>query len=106
MRRHVFHRWHHLSGRERRRALTLLEIVLAMSLLVVLSSMTYWFYGSALETRRAGTVRAHRLRLVRVVLDRMAREVRQASMITADNRVGIRGEAERIWLSTLGVSSK
>ncbi len=105
MRRHVSHRRHHFNGR-RRRALTLLEVVLAMSLLVVLSSMTYWFYGSALETRRAGTVRAHRLRLVRVVLDRMAREIRQASMITADGRVGIRGESERIWLSTIRVPSK
>ena len=94
------------SRSRRRRALTLLEIVLAMGLLVVLSSMTYWFYASALETRRNGTVRAHRLRLVRVVLDRMAREIRQASLITADKRVGIRGEPERLWLSTLRVPSK
>ncbi len=106
MRRHVSQRRHYFGGGGRRRALTLLEIVLAMSLLVVLSSMTYWFYGSALETRRAGTVRAHRLRLVRVVLDRVAQEIRQASMITADERVGIRGEPERIWLSTIRVPSK
>jgi len=90
----------------RRPAMTLLEVVLAMALLVVLSSMTYWFYASALETRKEGTIRAHRLRLVRVVLDRMAQEIRQASMITADERVGIRGEAERIWLSTIRVPSK
>jgi len=104
--RHVSPGGHHLGGGGRRRALTLLEIVLAMSLLVVLSSMTYWFYGSALETRRSGTIRAHRLRLVRVVLDRMAQEIRQASLITADDRVGIRGEPERIWLSTIRVPSK
>jgi len=105
-RRQLACRGHHVRGGGRRRALTLLEIVLAMGLLVVLSSMTYWFYGSALETRRSGTIRAHRLRLVRVVLDRMAQEIRQASMITADERVGIRGDAERIWLSTIRVPSK
>jgi len=90
----------------RRRALSLLEVVLAMSLLVVLSSMTYWFYASVLETRTEGTKRAHRLRLIRVVMDRMAKEIRQASMITADDRVGIRGEPEAIWLSSLRVPSR
>jgi len=90
----------------RRRGLTLLEVTLAMGLLVVLSSMTYWFYGSVLETRDRGTAQTHRMRLMRVVLDRMAQEIRQASLITADERVGIRGEAERIWLSTIRVPSK
>ncbi len=89
-----------------RRALTLLEVVLSMGLLVVLSSMTYWFYGSVLETRQRGTEKTYEMRLVRVVLDRLAREIRQASLITTDDRVGIRGEAERIWLSTIRVPSK
>ena len=89
-----------------RRGLTLLEVVLAMSLLVILSSMTYWFYASSLDTRERGRTEAHRLRLVRVTLDRIATEIRQASTITADNRVGIRGEAERIWLSSLRVPNK
>jgi hypothetical protein len=92
--------------RGRRSALSLLEVMLAMSLLVMLSSMTYWFYASVLETRTEGTKGAHRLRLIRVVMDRMATEIRQASMITADNRVGIRGEAEAIWLSTGRVPSR
>jgi hypothetical protein len=77
-----------------------------MSLLVLLTSMTYWFYGSSLETRARGTQRGYKLRLARVTLDRIAREIRQASVITADGRVGIRGEAERIWLSTLRVPSR
>lgn len=90
----------------RRSALTLLEVALAMGLLVVLSSMTYWFYGSVLETRERGTTQTHKMRLVRVVMNRMAQEIRQASLITADQRVGIRGDAERIWLSTIRVPSK
>ncbi len=89
-----------------RRGVTLLEVVLAMGLLVVLTSMTYWFYSSILDTRRRGTLEAQNLRLVRVVLSRIAREIEQASAITTDNGVGIRGEPERIWLSTLRVPDK
>jgi len=81
----------------------LLEIVLAMGILVFVSSMTYWFYSSSLETSEEGTAAAQKLRLMRVVLDRMATEIRQAAVITVDNRVGVRGEAERIWLSTYRV---
>ncbi len=89
-----------------RRALTLLEIVLAMGLLVVVSSMTYWFYSASLETSRKGTEAAQKLRLTRVVLDRIAMEIRQASTKTVDNRVGIRGGPERIWLSSHRVPSR
>ncbi len=92
--------------RSRRRGVTLLEITLAMGLLVVLSSMTYWFYSSSLTTSREGTKSAQKLRLARVVLDRIATEIRQAARITADNRVGIRGEPERIWLSSIRVPSR
>ena len=88
------------------RGVTLLEMLLAMSLLVLLSSMTYWFYFSALESQERDTLAARKLQLARVVLQRIANEIRQASLITADNRVGIRGAPERIWLSTLRVPSR
>ena len=55
-------------SRSRRRGVTLLEVSLAMGLLVLLSSMTYWFYSSVLETREHGTEEARELRLARVVL--------------------------------------
>lgn len=89
-----------------RRGVTLLEILLAMSLLVTLTSMTYWFYSSSLETSQKGTVEADKLRLARVVLDRITTEVRQASSTTAEDRVGIRGEKESIAISTLRVPTK
>jgi hypothetical protein len=41
-----------------------------------------------------------------VVLDRITTEIRQASAMTVDNRVGIRGERERIWLSSYRVPSR
>ena len=88
------------------RAVTLLEVLLAMGLLVFLSSMTYWFYASALNTRQKDTEAAQDLQLMRITLARMAAEIRQASQITAGDRVGIRGEAERVWLSTTRTPSK
>ena len=90
----------------RRRGMTLLEVSLAMGLLILLSSMTYWFYASALKTRKTETETARKLRLARVTLDRIAGEIRQASAISAAGRVGIRGEAERIWLSSLRLPTK
>ncbi len=86
--------------------MTLLEVILAMGLLVVLSSMTYWFYASGMETSRQGYLEADKLRLARVVLDRIATEIRQASAITADDRMGLIGDREQIWISTLRVPSK
>ena len=89
--------------RFRRRGITLLEVILSMALLAVLTSMTYWFYFSVLDTRRTGGVDARKLRLVRVVLNRIEKEIRQASATTIDGQTGIHGEAERIWLSTVRV---
>ncbi len=89
-----------------RRGMTLLEIVLAMGILVVVSSMTYWFYSSTLRTGERSTDAAFRLRLARVVLDRITTEIRQASAITADGWVGIKGEPESIRLSTYRVPSR
>ena len=90
----------------RRRGVTLLEILLAMSLLVTLTSMTYWFYGSSMETTRRGRTEADKLRLARVVLDRIATEIRQANSATAEDRMGIRGDKESIAISTLRVPTK
>lgn len=88
------------------RGVTLLEILLAMSLLVTLTSMTYWFYSSSMETNQKGTMEADKLRLARVVLDRITTEIRQASSTTAEDRMGIHGEKESIAISTLRVPTK
>lgn len=87
--------------RHRRVGMTLLEVVLAMGLLTVLSSLTYWFYASSLESRRQGVHEAQRLRLARVVLDRITTEIRQSAMIPSEKGVAIQGQAEQIRLTTL-----
>lgn len=94
------------GNRRLRRGMTLLEVMLAMGILVLVSSMTFWFYSSALATSQEGTDAARRLRLVRIMLHRIATEIRQASVMTADNRVGIEGDAERIRLSSFRVPSR
>lgn len=89
-----------MNRRPLRRAVTLLEIVLSVGLLVVLSSLTYWFYSSSLETRAASLNEANRIQLARVVLDRMATEIRQVVSATRFRNVSLRGEPERLWLVT------
>lgn len=96
----------HRSKSPRRMAVTLLEVLLAMSLLVVLTTMTYWFYGSSLATRERGSAEAQRLRQVKSIMERMATEIRQASAISANQRVGVRGTAERIWLNSYRVPTR
>jgi prepilin-type N-terminal cleavage/methylation domain-containing protein len=83
-----------------RRGVTLLEMVLAISLLVMLSSMTYVFYSSSIGAREQGLQEARKLRLARMVLDRLAEEIRQSASVTQDYGVGIIGDAEGIVLTT------
>ena len=95
-----------VENRYHRRAVTLLEVLLAMGLLVALTAMTYWFYGSSLATRERGNAEAQRLRQVKSIMERMATEIRQATAISSNQRVGVRGEAERIWLSSYRVPTR
>ena len=95
-----------LRDRRRRSAVTFLEMILAIGLLILLTSMTFWFYSSALETRRNVSVKMRELRLARVVLERIGREIRQVSLITANGRIGLRGKPDRIWLSTVRMPSQ
>lgn len=90
----------------RRPAVTLLEVVLAMTLLVLLSSMTYWFYGSSLASRNREGEADRRLQLMRTVLNRLTTEIRQASPLVENGRLGIIGEGERIVLTSVRLPSR
>ncbi|UCF34260.1 MAG: hypothetical protein JSV78_02950 [Phycisphaerales bacterium] len=89
-----------------RRGVTLLEIVLATGLLVVLSSMTFWFYSASLKTREEGLREAQRLQLVRALLDRMADELRQVVATTRYRDVALLGDSERIWFATIRMPNR
>jgi len=83
------------------RGMTLIEVVLAMGLLAVLSSLLYWFYASSLATRHEGVLESQKLRLSRIVLDRIVGEIRQAAMVPSEKGMAIRGDAEQIRLTTI-----
>ncbi len=88
------------------RGMTLLEVMLSLSILMILSSMTYWFYASAMGTRERDILEADKVRLVRVLLDRMAAEIRQATIRTNDLGVGIEGDKEQIQIASLRLPSR
>ena len=89
-----------------RRAVTLIETVLAISLLVTFMSLMYWFYGSSLETREEGLKRTQEVQLARVILQRMAEEIRQASGNTAGYGAGLVGYKRGISVNTLVIPDK
>ncbi len=95
-----------IRRQSRRPALTLLEVVLSLSILLVLSSTTFWFYSSAMQTRQRDTNEASKVRLARVLLDRLAAEIRQVAIKTNDLGVGIVGEKEAIEISSLRLPSR
>jgi type II secretory pathway pseudopilin PulG len=88
---------------KRQRAMTLLEVILSMGLLVILSSLTYQFYYASLSSKASGTERAADLRLTRTVLQRMSEEIRQAVVQSKDFGMGIAGGQEAIEITTLRV---
>ena len=63
--------------------MTLIEIVLAVSIVVMMMGGVYAFYGGALETRDKITASVERLSAVRAVMDRMTRELRAAMVFAA-----------------------
>ena len=60
-------RSHQRRPRPTRRAVTLLEVILALGILCTITSLTYWFYSSSLETSRTGTAAAQKLKVAIVL---------------------------------------
>ena len=66
-----------------RSGMTLVEIVLAVSIVVMMMGGVYAFYAGALDTRDKITTSVERLSAVRAVMDRMTRELRAAMVFAA-----------------------
>ena len=92
--------------RHRRRAFTLLEMVISIGLLIMLLSMTFWFYNSVIEQRTKGVEVSREAQLARVVLDQIATEVRQASAFATSFGPGIYGTEDGIEINTLQIPDK
>jgi hypothetical protein len=89
-----------------KRALTLVETMLATSILVTLMGLMFWFYNSSLDTRQDGLKRNADLQLVRVILDRMADEIRTASGNTPGYGAGLVGFKHALSINTLVVPDR
>lgn len=88
------------------RGFTLLEVIIAISLMIMLMSMLFVFYENALAQREEGTKRSRDAQLARVVLERMAREVRQAVGQIPGYGIGVFGYKDRIEVNTLVIPDK
>ncbi len=95
----------------RRRAFTLLEVVVSIGLFIVLLATMFAFYDTALADRDEGLEKSRHAQLARVVLDRMADEIRQAVAHVPSYGPGITGIEDleygpRIEVNTLTVPDK
>lgn len=90
-----------MTGYTRRRALTLLEVVLASGLLMMFMGTVFWFYASSLETSEDGIARTRDTQLARVIMARMAAEIRQSSGHTTGFGPGLVGFEDSISVNTL-----
>jgi type II secretory pathway pseudopilin PulG len=97
-----------MTGRTRspRRAFTLIEMVISTGLLVMLIGTMYWFYASSLQNREEGTQKARDVQLARVILNRIAEEIRQASGNTPGYGPGIIGGPNALSINTLTMPTK
>ena len=81
-------------------------MVIATGLLVFLLSTLYSFYASSLVARDDGLQRTRDLQLARVVLDRIAEEVRTATGYTTGYGTGLIGTKNAVSVYTLTLPGK
>lgn len=94
------------SAARPRGGFTLLEVVLALSLTIVVTGLLYGFYWSSLRTTEAEKAGSRDVQLVRVVLDRLGREIRQATGFSPSYGAGLIGQQHAISIITAGLPDK
>lgn len=78
-----------------RRGLTLLEIIITLSLTGVLLSGVYIFYANTLRTREMADRKVTDVQLLRVTLERIADDVRNAAGFAPEFGSGIKSEMDK-----------
>ncbi len=84
----------------------MLEVVLAMSIFTVVSGVMYWFFWNSLSVTEQETAQARNVQLIRVVLDRLAQEIRQADGFVPGYGAGIIGYKHAISINTTVLPDK
>jgi type II secretory pathway component PulJ len=90
----------------RRRAFTLFEMILAISMFTMLLGSIYLFYRTSLGVRERGNFTARQTQLARVVLNQIATDIRQAYGFAASYAPGLKGTPDRLELLTTAVPGK
>lgn len=80
----------------RRRGITLLEVLLSLTLIVLMMSGIFGFYNTVLRVRQEGSILAQDVLLTRAILDRIADEIRHATDIVPGDGIGFRGDRNSI----------
>jgi hypothetical protein len=88
------------------RGLTLLEVILSLSLLVMLLAFMFLFQQSSLETATEGAARTRDAQLGRVIVQQICDEIRQANGYLTGFGLGVVGQEDQIELYTLAVPDK
>lgn len=90
----------------RRRAFTLLEMLVTVGLFVTVMTMTFAFYSRSLETREAAETQSRNAQLARVVLSRIVGELRQSSGFVSGFGPGVFGDKDAIEINTVTVPDR
>jgi type II secretory pathway pseudopilin PulG len=89
----------------RRSAFTLLEMIISIGLFVTLMGFLFTFYDTVLREREEGQAVSRNAQLARVVLDRMARELRQATANTPSYGPGVAGFVDNEFGPTISINT-
>ncbi len=96
-----------VTGAPRRcHGLTLLETVLAISLLTTFLGMLFWFYDSSLQSSDQGTKRSRDVQLARVIMNGIAESIRHAAGNISGYGPGLVGHKHGISVNTLVLPDK
>lgn len=102
MRERQTDRSRHASGKFLRecrgacRALTLLEVILALTLMIFLLAMVFPFYTTVVRVRNEGGLIARDVMLTRSLLEEMAETIRHATDVVPGGEVGFKGTWDSI----------
>jgi len=92
--------------RFRAKAVTLLEVTLAVSIMVPVLATVFIFYANSLESADQAQVRVRNVQLARVILDRITQEIRQSTGFTAGFGTGIFGTEHQVSINTVVIPDK
>ncbi len=89
-----------------RRAMTLVELLLALGLVTMVSAMMFMFYESTIRMRARGTQLMTDRQLVRVIAGKIAAEVRSANGFVRDVGPGISGDDRLLTIQTVSIPGR